>query len=698
MPEHSSRRNRCRLFSPLPAILLIAILFSACSGSKVTLHVYCSRSSDLFGILQSQENLNIIEHDSPLKAVREAEKGGAVLITADEYPAKQLELTPEFFALANSRKLRIYVEYPSYLPGVALGSPVKSAVERAVVNSGFFNGEPDSLSILVINGLTYIPTNIATGPLVAARVAGFDYAQFGLPEKVSPLLFELKGYSILVSSTSLSSLVTGRYAPARDWAGVWRSILLYLMPDADIDEISWTPLVRPFYGIREDLPADWQKRAIKAGVQWFTNANMIVGEGREGSYEAIMSVIDEFGSQPIGMVKRGDCIGETAMALATGGALLGNEKSRLVATNLLDYYLVRSTAAQNEWADSTHGAYGLIPWGITDYAWYRANYGDDNAREMMGIMVTSALNNTTQWDTILMRCLFAQLRTTGKSGFRGDRIDLPEFTRNGWEYYFNRDLINLAPHFEAYLWACYLWAYDKTGYPLFLERARTAISITMKNYPDGWRWTNGLAQEKARMVLPLAWLVRVDDTPVHRGYLKQMVQDLLKLQVPCGAIQEELGDLKMGMFPPPQSNEAYGTNEASLIGKNGDQVSDLLYTTNFALLGLHEAAASTGDAEIKAAEDRLAEFLGRIQVYSPVHPELHGGWFRAFDFGRYEHWGCNADHGWGAWCIESGWTQGWITTVLALREMNTSVWELTKDSKVADGFDGLRKKMLPGIR
>lgn len=33
--------------------------------------------------------------------------------------------------------------------------------------------------------------------------------------------------------------------------------------------------------------------------------------------------------------------------------------------------------------------------------------------------------------------------------------------------------------------------------------------------------------------------------------------------------------------------------------------------------------------------------------------------------------------------------------LLALREMNTSVWDLTLESKVAKGFDGLRRQMLP---
>lgn len=80
---------------------------------------------------------------------------------------------------------------------------------------------------------------------------------------------------------------------------------------------------------------------------------------------------------------------------------------------------------------------------------------------------------------------------------------------------------------------------------------------------------------------------------------------------------------------------------------------------------------------------------------SEVRPELDGGWFRAFDFKRWEHWGSNADADWGAWAIESGWTQGWITAVLALRQMKTSLWNLTAGIQIADHFDRLLREMLP---
>jgi hypothetical protein len=196
------------------------------------------------------------------------------------------------------------------------------------------------------------------------------------------------------------------------------------------------------------------------------------------------------------------------------------------------------------------------------------------------------------------------------------------------------------------------------------------------------------------MLLTLAWLVRVDDGPEHRAWLKRMADDMERWQDACGAIREELGELEQGDLRPPRSNAEYGTNEASLIQKNGDPVADLLYTCNFTLLGLHEAHAATGDPQYRRMADKLAEFLVRVQVRSEAHPELDGGWFRAFDFRQWDYWGSNADSGWGAWSIEVGWTQAWIPAVLALRGLNVSLWDLSKGSRVGRHFEKYRRLML----
>src|SRR3954452_13256416 len=100
--------------------------------------------------------------------------------------------------------------------------------------------------------------------------------------------------------------------------------------------------------------------------------------------------------------------------------------------------------------------------------------------------------------------------------------------------------------------------------------------MTMQAYPRGWRWADNM--ERARILLPLAWLVRVEDTPEHRGWLAQIATDLLKSQDDCGAIPERLGGSGKGggHYVVPKSNEAYGTTETPLIQSNDDPVSDQL--------------------------------------------------------------------------------------------------------------------------
>jgi hypothetical protein len=326
---------------------------------------------------------------------------------------------------------------------------------------------------------------------------------------------------------------------------------------------------------------------------------------------------------------------------------------------------------------------------------YAVYYGDDNARSMLGMMLAAAGLKTDRFDERLLQALLANLRISGQLGFQPDRVDQGPLEKAGWEHFFRSRHTSLSPHYQATLWACYLWAYRHTGFELFLQRAKSAIGLTMTAYPDRWVWTNGLQQERAKMLLALAWLVRAQDTPEHRAWLRHIAGDLVASQDPCGAIREVIGQAGQGGCPPPASNAAYGTAEAPLIQSNADAASDLLYTCNFALLALHEAAAATGDSFYRTAEDKLATFLCRIQIRSENHPELEGGWFRAFDFKRWEFWASSTDAGWGAWCLESGWTQSWITSVLALRQMRSSLWDITADSRVGRHFATLRPRMIP---
>jgi hypothetical protein len=183
------------------------------------------------------------------------------------------------------------------------------------------------------------------------------------------------------------------------------------------------------------------------------------------------------------------------------------------------------------------------------------------------------------------------------------------------------------------------------------------------------------------MILPLAWLVRLEDTEEHRNWLDLIVTDMLKNQVESGAIREELGKGK-GMFKELNKNSDYGSDEGSLIFKNGEEISCMLYTNNFALFSLNEAAQATGNKKYMEATNKLSDFLTRIQVQSEKHKDLDGAWFRAFDYGKWEYWASNSDAGWGAWCTLTGWIQSWIVATQVQIQEKQSFWMVTEKSSI----------------
>jgi hypothetical protein len=688
----------------------------ACSPQNDLYKMFCSA-----GIVPSRM-------DNPEDAVARAPAGSGVLILADAYPDQPTKISPELFQQATAKKLRLYLEYPSTLPGLAVGRPQgvdlgknHNLLERGVVAANVFGPSLERMRILELHDCRYVPVAAPDPILVLARVAGFDMAVYGLPQSgVQPILVRHPEYDILVGTTKLSGFIRGRYAPAEAWAEVWKWIMRWLCEGNSLPVPQWTPAVRPLYGRNERLPDETELTAFQNGISWFSRAKLFVapswpmtdsqnppgskppldpanswplGDGSDGVLEGFASIVEWDGKQPVGWHLRADCAGEVSMAMALSGLLQNKAQDSEIAANLNDFIYYRSALTGGVRDDPQSPSYGLIGWSLPGYD--GVYYGDDNARSMLGTMVAAALLASDKWNMKVLRSLLANLRTTGTFGFRQNALTDKELGSRGWRYYYDQPLINYHPHYQAYPWACYLRAYDLTHYEPFLNKAETAIRMTMGAYPDQWRWTNGFQQERARMLLPLAWLVRLRGTDESRQWLKNIATDLVAFQDSSGAIREEFGPLINGQYGPTKSNELYGTAEASLLQENGDPVCDQLYTVNFAFLGLHEAASATQDPLYSEAADRLASFLCRIQIESATHPELAGGWFRAFDFGRWDYWGSASDWGWGPWSIETGWTQSWICAVLAMRKLQTSLWALTGKVNLGPHLDALLPVLFP---
>ena len=81
----------------------------------------CKPENDLYRVLQ-ENRIACVRHDTPAQAVDAAPQGAAIMILAADYPVKTTVVPPGLFDNAKSKKLRLYIEYPSTLPGL-LGSP-----------------------------------------------------------------------------------------------------------------------------------------------------------------------------------------------------------------------------------------------------------------------------------------------------------------------------------------------------------------------------------------------------------------------------------------------------------------------------------------------------------------------------------------------------------------------------------------------
>ena len=684
-----------------------------------TISIYCSEDNDLYQLLKTRkQTCNRYEN---IAAALEASPGNeTLLILAKDYPNKKTVLPEGFYKKAKEKNLKVYIEFPDRLESGETGEIKPTEKERLVVTSALL-GEKHSLDILDAGLFSYVEVSDRESHLKGAKVAGFKKAVYGLENTPDfPILFE--DGDVLISTTKLSDFRKSRYSPQNAWRNTIGGILSHLSIGMEEDAIQWEPIVRPTFNATTAISPEDYRTAVDRGAEWYDKAKFLIhpeweahwktvdaknppvgppmdldlpsGDGSLGVMEGHYSYINPDGSQQYRYWLRADCVAETAMTLATANEVKQNSKYLETANNLMDFVFNTETFKTASSKDPSKSSYGLVGWADTHNDRY---YGDDNARVILGSVLAAQTMENSKWDKQILEMILANFRTSGKKGFRSGALMGSDIDQTTWQVLMERDLENIAPHYESWLWATYLWLYDKTGYKPLLDKAKKAIEITMVNYPGNWLWTNGLQQERARMILPLAWLVRVENTEKHNKWLSLVCDDLLNYQVECGALREELGVGSNGKYGAPKNNQHYGTAEAPVIHANGEPVADMLYTSNFAFFALNEAAQATNNPKYLEAVNKLADFLVRIQSSSSGRADLDGCWFRAFDYENWEYYGSNADHGWGAWGTLTGWTQSFITTTLALKLENTSYWEKTRESTVGNQVEEVWQQMLPGV-
>lgn len=366
--------------------------------------------------------------------------------------------------------------------------------------------------------------------------------------------------------------------------------------------------------------------------------------------------------------------------------------------------------------------------------WFRSHSSDgsyqaNDDRIILGSLGTAAELEKSKWNTDLAGNLLMNYRTTSKQGLRGENLEFKSIHDSGWFHYSNREapIADRGPHYESWMHAANLWYYSQSGYAPMLYKSYKGLKSIMDKYETGngrglaIYATNGIQQERAHILLPLAWyFLHISDdgsgNPSSESYqwVKLIVNHLYENFDPVtGAIREEVQSHQY--FGIPLSNFQVAGNEFPVIHNNGEPVTDGLYTINFLIFVLNELKDIQGldvslFPELQQTQSRIAEmttglknFFVKTQINSTKHPKLDGGWYRATDYERWEYFGTNADKGWGPWVIQTGGTQGWVLATLNLIKNDRTWWEdVSNFNNAADPkdnagktFNRLRTTMLP---
>jgi hypothetical protein len=125
-------------------------------------------------------------------------------------------------------------------------------------------------------------------------------------------------------------------------------------------------------------------------------------------------------------------------------------------------------------------------------------------------ILASSTMNTDRWDAHILRGLLANLRTTGKLGFRGDRIDIAPLEQLGWRHFHDADTINYSPHFESGLMT--IVASTRLGAPT--NRSRSALPHEARQHATAVLSNTGdLASQGRQRCRAYAPWKRTRDTP-----------------------------------------------------------------------------------------------------------------------------------------------------------------------------------------
>jgi hypothetical protein len=427
---------------------------------------------------------------------------------------------------------------------------------------------------------------------------------------------------------------------------LWNAVVKWLQMEYHLPLQSIQPII-------ETSEKSDTKQTIEKGMNWFLHSGILPKEdGSLGVYENVHSIRSDISKD-----FRPDCHAHTALLFYLYGEYAKDPEWTERSQQLFNYLF----EAGYQDTDPNSATYGFWKWFQSPKRNPDQIFSDDNSWVTLVLLYLYRKTGQTIYKERGLLTAYALLNTQNKNGLRPECIRKQELKEKGTAYFQNTTMASMNPHFEAIVHAAFIQAYYVSKDEKFLETAYQGTLTMLENKKD-LKFMYSKTAGYSRFLLSLAQLFAVTKSDTIQVGLYEVLDYLTENQHKHGGIEESDN-------PDP---ERYGTEDTGVFRMNGEGIADQLYTNNFLLMNAWEAWKATEDSKIKNFHKKLSHFLSNIQITSPRN-EFDGGWMRSYHLDRGEYFGNNGDTGWGAYVIESGWTNAMILTGLILKELDQSL-------------------------
>lgn len=394
--------------------------------------------------------------------------------------------------------------------------------------------------------------------------------------------------------------------------------------------------------------------ALRANINWFLNSGIMnPADGLWGVAERIATTAGnnaiekiqtsfpawtEYEGYSVIEQRRADCNFETAMLFLLAEKALCEKSYGKTAENILDFLYFKSGLLLRTNSDLPTGS-----WNWSHIMWGACIWFDDNAwNGIIQFLIAQAYPeldkkySMRQWARLVAESMLDGFQRTMET-YAANPAENWSDPRHQW-------LGDLKlPHWGALPCMLFALAFSETGDSKFTDAIKIYFTYLWENRD------NFISSEITYALLSASFISRQIQDSFYNETATYFADKIVEKMDPS------TGNLPAEHYEAPC----------------GAHLADLIYTVNWALLGLHAYQSINPNPKYREGFEKLLTFIIEIQDRTSM-TQYHGCWRGMYDL-KLKTWGGGDRYEGGAGSIYSGWTNAPIAWVLAYELLGSSL-------------------------